>query len=326
LNQQLNRELADNKKKLATVEKALATQANNKSTGQASQAKLKDEIARLTSMLSAVEGDLKHTERDSKKQQIEIAELKSTIRDLTAQSKQSASALRKQESLAGRNADIASGAEQNNKQLQRELIAAKKALASTQAATASAEKDLQKQKVSNKAHDRSKQRLITEVERMRIDAKLAAAAQKPIEKDAAKLEQTMNKLEKEKKATAKLQQQADTLQKQLHDQAQTEQEYLNQIEHLELMLVSNRKDAGNNMMSRIKELESMLAAERRKASELHPVSIVETWRSKKASWELVSCFSKMCTCPFDTIVDYLTAGIVIELSCIGLISIYMHLE
>ena len=42
------------------------------------------------------------------------------------------------------------------------------------------------------------------------------------------------------------------------------------------MLASTRKDAGNNMMSRIKELESMLAAERRKASELHPVSIVET--------------------------------------------------
>ena len=167
-------------------------------------------------------------------------------------------------------------------------------------ATTSAEKDLQKQKASDKANKQSQQRhneldkLLaeavaekkalsrdlkkreTEVERMRTDAKLTAVEQKSYAKDAAKLERTLKSLEKEKRASAKLQQQADALQKQLTDQSFTEQDYLSQIEHLELMLASNRKDASQNMMSRIKELESMLAAERRKASELQPISIVES--------------------------------------------------
>ena len=64
------------------------------------------------------------------------------------------------------------------------------------------------------------------------------------------------------------------LQKELDLQSQAEIDYLNQIENLQLQLVANRKDTGNNMMSRIKELESMLSAERRKASALQPVGIV----------------------------------------------------
>jgi len=112
---------------------------------------------------------------------------------------------------------------------------------------------------------------------MHTDAKMSAMTQKALEKDAAKLDKTLAELNREKKAASELQRQADMLQKELDQQSQSEMDYLSQIESLQLQLFTNRKDTGNNMMSRIRELESMLAAEKRKASELQPInSISET--------------------------------------------------
>ena len=89
-----------------------------------------------------------------------------------------------------------------------------------------------------------------ELERLRTDSKLANAEKRSLEKDNKDLQNLVN------------------------DFTQSEQDYLTRIQELELQIVIVQKDTSKNMMSRIKELETMLAVEKRKVNSMQPVSII----------------------------------------------------
>jgi len=100
----------------------------------------------------------------------------------------------------------------------------------------------------------------TEAERMRTDKQLSQAEKKALEKEAAELASANSDLEQ-----------------QLEEYALTEQNNLGRIHDLELQIVMVRKETGKELMLRIKELESMLAAERRRANDMQqPISVVES--------------------------------------------------
>ena len=275
--------------------------AHDKATeaARATESSLKDDIADLKKQLSASEGELKLANRDDKRNQNEIAELKITIKGLNDRIAELSRELSKQEAIATKEADKAQNSAAQNKQLEASLAEARKTLASANSAAAAAEKQLHVLQASANDRDNADQRLSdldkllavavadkkslalelkkseTEAERLRTDAKLSAAEKRELEKEAAKLSRARKNLESEKKAKARLQQQAEGMQKQLDELTYAEADYLNKIHELELQIVVTRKDNGNNMLSRIRELESMLSAEKRKVDSLQqPISIV----------------------------------------------------
>lgn len=316
---QLKKQLANAQSQLAKTERDAASDlANNKSKTTAAALKLTGEIDQLKRKLATSEGELKLVSRDDKKQKAEIAELKDTIKNLDAHLAQQSEALQKRENLAAKDAAKASNAIDNNKQLKDDLADARKQLAAAERAANTSQQKLQKLKASDKSDTQWKARRAEldkllanaiaektalardlksrekEVERLIMDAKLSTTEQRALAKEAAKnaakLDKTESALAAEKEARAELQSDARDLMQELESLQNAEQDYLGKIEDLQLQIALTHKQKSTTMTSRIKELESMLAAEKRKASALQqPISIanetigISTTMPKKAA-------------------------------------------
>ncbi len=194
----------------------------------------------------------------------------------------------------------------------------KLATADSKAAAAAAEKQLAELKrehasLKNAADQRLNDLHGSETEAAKLAEKIAAAQAKITDletrmaqqaKHAEAAEQQLRR-ELERKANAVDAQQAELrdaasnaldLQNSVADYKSNEAELRATIEKLQVMLKEEKRLAGLSLLSRIKELEAMLEAERRKADELHTISEVgEVWPSKSGSRMIAANSSSVTT-------------------------------
>lgn len=216
----------------------------------AEKSRLTGELGKKENELASALSDVKELRTEGKHAAQEGKNLEKQADKLDAAYSALKKDLEKVTETARQHLDSSKRAEQENAELKRTLDAREKELGLLTGKLPSLESDLR-----NK--DKNESRLEREISELKSRLNSLNETMGGLEKDLATRET----------ANAGLDAANNDMQAQLADYQSLESELLSRIRELESLLTTARKDAGKNLLSRIMELEAMLEAERSKADE-----------------------------------------------------------